>query len=88
MKKTICLLVALCLSLVVSFARPTPVDELLERIDRGASAKFKIELVKGSKDFFELDQAGKRVVVRGNSWVNIASGVNWYLKYYAGIHLT
>ncbi len=88
MKKTICLLVALCLSLVVSFARPTPVDELLERIDRGASAKFKIELVKGAKDFFELDQAGKRVVVRGNSWVNIASGVNWYLKYYAGIHLT
>ena len=88
MKKTICLLVALCLSLVVSFARSTPVDELLERIDRGASAKFKIELVKGSKDFFELDQAGKRVVVRGNSWVNIASGVNWYLKYYAGIHLT
>ena len=88
MKKTICLLVALCLLIVVSFARPTPVDELLERIDRGASAKFKIELVKGSKDFFELDQAGKRVVVRGNSWVNIASGVNWYLKYYAGIHLT
>ena len=88
MKKTICLLVALCLSLVVSFARPTPVDELLERIDRGASAKFKIELMKGAKDFFELDQAGKRVVVRGNSWVNIASGVNWYLKYYAGIHLT
>ena len=86
MKKTICLLVAFCLSFVVSLANP--VDELLERIDKGASSKFKTELVKGSKDFFELDQAGKRVVVRGNSWVNIASGVNWYLKYYAGIHLT
>ena len=78
MKKTICLLVAFCLSFVVSLANP--VDELLERIDKGASSKFKTELVKGSKDFFELDQAGKRVVVRGNSWVNIASGVNWYLK--------
>jgi len=86
MKKTICLLVAFCLSFVVSLANP--VDELLERIDKGASSKFKTELVKGPKDFFELDQAGKRVVVRGNSWVNIASGVNWYLKYYAGIHLT
>ena len=65
-----------------------PVDDLLERIDKGASAKFKIEKVKSQKDFFELDQAGKKVVVRGNNWVNIASGVNWYLKYYAGIHLS
>ena len=65
-----------------------PVDDLLERIDKGASAKFKIERVKSQKDFFELDQQGRRVVVRGNTWVNIASGVNWYLKYYAGIHLS
>ena len=65
-----------------------PVDDLLERIDKGASAKFKIERVKSQKDFFELDQQGRRVVVRGNTWVNIASGVNWYLKYYASIHLS
>ena len=65
-----------------------PVDELLERIDKGASARFKTELVKSDKDFFELDQKGKKVVVRGNTWVNIASGVNWYLKYHAGIHLS
>ena len=65
-----------------------PVDELLERIDKGASAKFKTELVKSDRDFFELDQQGRKVVVRGNTWVNIASGVNWYLKYYAGIHLS
>ena len=65
-----------------------PVDDMLERIDKGASAKFKTQLVKGNTDFFELDQSGKKVVVRGNSWVNIATGVNWYLKYYAGIHLS
>ncbi len=65
-----------------------PVDDMLERIDKGASAKFKTLLVKGNTDFFELDQSGKKVVVRGNSWVNIATGVNWYLKYYAGIHLS
>jgi len=64
-----------------------PVDELLERIDAGASKKFKTELVKSDNDFFELDQQGPRVGVRGNTWVNIASGINWYLKYYAGIHL-
>ena len=66
----------------------TPVDDLLERIDRGASKKFKIELQQSQRDFFELDQTGHRVTLRGNSWVNIASGLNWYLKYYAGIHLT
>ena len=65
-----------------------PIDELLERIDAGASRKFKIELKDGPRDYFELDQQGKRVVIRGNSWVNIGVGVNWYLKYYAGIHLT
>ncbi|MBR2290744.1 MAG: alpha-N-acetylglucosaminidase [Prevotella sp.] len=70
------------------FTFANPVDELLERIDKGASAKFKTELVKSDRDFFELDQQGRKVVVRGNTWVNIASGVNWYLKYYAGIHLS
>ena len=65
-----------------------PVDDLIERIDKGASKKFKTELVKSDKDFFELDQQGQKVVIRGNSWVNIASGLNWYLKYYAGVHLS
>ena len=70
------------------FTISNPVDELLERIDKGASTKFKTELWKSERDFFELDQQGSKVVVRGNTWVNIASGINWYLKYHAGIHLT
>ena len=70
------------------FTFSNPVDELLERIDKGASKKFKTELWKSERDFFELDQQGSKVVVRGNTWVNIASGINWYLKYHAGIHLT
>ena len=74
--------------IVALTAMATPIDDLLERIDTGASRKFKIELQKGDRDFFELDQQGRRVVVRGNTWVNIASGINWYLKYYCGVHLT
>ncbi|NMA75161.1 MAG: alpha-N-acetylglucosaminidase [Bacteroidales bacterium] len=65
-----------------------PIHDLLERIDQGASKKFKIELIKSNKDFFELDQSGRKVVVRGNNYINIATGVNWYLKHYAGIHLS
>ena len=69
-------------------AGATPIDDLLERIDKGASKKFKIELRQADKDYFELDQQGSRVVIRGNTWVNIGVGLNWYLKYYAGVHLS
>ena len=66
-----------------------PITNLLERIDKGASHKFKVELMKNDgKEFFELDQQGSKVVVRGHNWVDVAVGINWYLKYYAGIHLS
>ena len=75
-------------------AEANPVTDLLERIDRGASKKFKIVLSEkkdkenAQKDFFELSSQGGKVVVKGNSWVSIATGVNWYLKHYCGIHIT
>ena len=76
-----------CLLPFTLFANP--IKDLLERIDPGASKKFVIQLQKNAdKDFFELDQKGDKVVVRGNTYVNIATGLNWYLKYYAGIQLT
>lgn len=75
-----------CLIAVISSANP--IDNLLERIDKGASKKFKTELIQSPTDFFELSQEGNRIVIKGNRWVNIAVGLNWYLKYYAGIHLT
>ena len=62
-----------------------PIKEMLERIDKGASDKFVVELHKSSNDFFELDQKGDKVVIRGNTYINIATGINWYLKYHAGI---
>lgn len=78
---------ALCL-VAIRMSAASPIDGLLERIDGGASKKFKVEVVASAEDFFELDQDGRRVVVRGNSNVNIATGINWYLKYYAGVHLS
>ena len=84
--RTICLICMLCLAVVVKAA--SPIQGLLERIDKGASRKFVIEKVKSPTDFFELDQKGDKVVIRGNNYVSIATGVNWYLKYYAGIQLS
>lgn len=85
MKKFLCL-ISLFLLGVTLYA--SPITGLLERIDKGASRKFIIERLKGEKDFFELDQKGNKVVVRGNNYVSIATGINWYLKYYAGINLS
>ena len=64
-----------CLLPFTLFANP--IKDLLERIDPGASKKFVIQLQKNAdKDFFELDQKGDKVVVRGNTYVNIATGLN------------
>ena len=86
--KTKLLILLACLCFPFAQLWSNPVNGLLERIDSGASKKFIIQVKKGQSDFFELDQKGDKVVIRGNNYVNIATGLNWYLKYYAGIHLS
>ena len=66
----------------------TPVDALLERIDKGASRKFAIEMVRQDKDFFEIGTKNGKPLIRGNNYVSIATGINWYLKYRLGVHLS
>lgn len=83
--KTILTTLLLALAAAV---QANPIDDLLERIDKGASRRFITELAPDTTDFFELDDHEGRILVRGNSYVSIASGLNWYLKYYAHVHLT
>ncbi len=78
----------LCCMFAFLTAKANPVDDLLERMDKGASKKFRTQLKPSENDFFEIGQDGDKVAVSGNTWVNIAVGVNWYLKYHAGIHVT
>ena len=86
--KQFLLILLACLCFPFAQLWSNPVNGLLERIDPGASKKFIIQVKKGQSDFFELDQKGDKVVIRGNNYVNIATGLNWDLKYYAGIHLS
>ena len=65
-----------------------PIEGLLKRIDPSGKNKFKTVLIPGEKDFFELDMEGDSIVLKGNNYVNIATALNWYLKHYAGIHLS
>ncbi len=83
--KRLLLFLCCCCALL---AQANPVDRLIGRIAPGSAGKFKTELQPSDRDFFELSQAGDKVCIKGNTWVNIASGLNWYLKYHAGIHLS
>lgn len=65
-----------------------PVSDIAERVMPGSSSKFFFELTDSPEEFFEIDALDGRPVIRGNSTVNIAAGLNWYLKYYPHIHLT
>ncbi len=64
-----------------------PITGLLQRIDPGAEKKFIVRCQPDSVNYFALSQQGSKVVVTGDSYVSLAVGINWYLKYYAGIHL-
>ena len=66
----------------------TPIEGLLERIDKGASRKILTETVASDSDYFEISARNGKPVVRGNNYVSIAAGINWYLKYHAGVHLS
>ena len=65
-----------------------PVAALAERLDPGSSRKFIFEQVDSPEEFFELDAKDGKPVIRGNSVVNIAAGLNWYLKYYLNKHIS
>ncbi|MCD6544638.1 MAG: alpha-N-acetylglucosaminidase N-terminal domain-containing protein, partial [Flavobacteriaceae bacterium] len=40
------------------------------------------------KDEFELSFIDEKVLIKGNTPIAMASGLNWYLKYYANVHIS
>lgn len=64
-----------------------PLDGMLERIDRGASKKFTVRIVPADEDYFRIENVGRKIAVTGNNRLSAATGVNWYLKHVAGIHI-
>ena len=70
-----------------------PVDSLAERVTEGTSkGRILFQLLQGqedaSKDYFEIVSQGTKVLITGNSDLSLSTGLNWYLKYVAGIHLS
>ena len=72
-------------------AKSESVEALAARVTQGtAKGKivFCVQSAKGTKDFFDIDSHRGKVFITGNSELSLATGLNWYLKYVAGIHLS
>lgn len=87
MRRITLLLVLVC---AMGTALANPIKELIERVAPGSSDKFELSIKspKSKTDFFELSQKGDKVVITGNNNISLATGFNWYVKYYAHQHLS
>ncbi|WP_455967504.1 alpha-N-acetylglucosaminidase N-terminal domain-containing protein [Bacteroides fluxus] len=67
-----------------------PLTDLVKRVMPGNEDKFLFELLESSnnEDIFEISAKDERVLIRGNSPVSIAYGLNWYLKYYCQVSIS
>lgn len=60
------------------------VYELAKRVLAARADNFVFQLAENnaSKDYFQLSASGNKVLIKGNSGVSLASGLNWYLRKY------
>ena len=59
--------------LLAMFVEANPVGQMLERLQKGLSSRFKIEIHSSSDqgdDYFELYGGGRKVTVRANNYVS------------------
>lgn len=82
--------ILLLLSVALTALCESPIDSLAMRVTEGTSGgRIEFREVPSEGDFFEIRATdGGRVLIEGNNTVSMAVGLNWYLKYVAGIHLS
>lgn len=83
-------LIITLLSTAFAAKSTNPVDSLAMRVTEGTSAGRILfhELPSEGPEFFEISADSGHVKIEGNSRVALATGLNWYLKYVAGIHIS
>lgn len=83
------ILSAISLVVTVCVNAASPIDSLAMRVTEGTSeGRIIFDHVDSSGEFFEIDSlAPGKVAIRGNSDLSMAVGLDWYLKYVAGIHI-
>lgn len=62
------------------------------RIGREYKSRFMFELCENPKenslDFFEISDSDDKILIKGNTGVSIATGLNYYLKYYCKVNIS
>lgn len=63
---------------------------LIERITPGYASQYELELIEQTegKDVYEIEGNGRKIILRGNNAVSLASAFNWYLKYTCNAHVS
>lgn len=84
MHKQLLTLLLCTVALVASGKDNLAMENLIERILPGQTESFSLETIESAdgEDVFELDSREGKVVIRGNSPLSQAVGLNWYLKYH------
>lgn len=82
------LLILLGILIQITVLNATPIDNLVKRVTPTVADQFSFVLKDGKKntDYFELNQVGDKIQITGNNYISLATGYNWYLKHYAGVH--
>ncbi len=80
------LLLALLLS--CTLLKAAPADDLARRILGRKAARFEFVQADADRDFFQVEQAGRKIRITGNNVNSQAMGLNWYLKHVAHVHVS
>jgi alpha-N-acetylglucosaminidase len=69
---------------------PRAARALLERLLPGHVERFAFEVIapEAGRDVFEIESDNGRIVIRGNTGVSMAMGLNWYLKHRCNCHVS
>jgi alpha-N-acetylglucosaminidase len=69
---------------------PEAARGIIQRLVPAKVAQFLLESIpaEGGRDVFEIESRDGKVIIRGSTGVAIASGWNWYLKYYCRCHVS
>ena len=71
-------------------ASKKPVYGLIKRVVPKQAAQFVVEFIpqEEGKDVFEVESKDRKVILRGNNGVSVASALNYYLKNYTNSSIT
>ena len=81
-------LVLLALIFAGTLLQASPADDLARRILGRKAARFEFVESPADKDFFQVEQAGRKIRITGNNVNSQAMGLNWYLKHVAHVHVS